>query len=196
VPCFALLNDFAQGVRQSYVGLNNLKVGRIAAHMIATAVHRPGKTAVFVGGYRWHGHALRETGFRSYVREYRAAVHGARHAREPRDAAADLRGDARSAVAPPGPAGHLLRGRRHGGRHRRAARGAGAGRGRRLSSTRSRPKAGRRWPIVTSRWSSRRRLNGSAGISSDLMVSAASRRTPPLPGQHFLRPDLYLPESV
>ena len=57
-------------MRQNYVGLNNLKVGRIAAHMIATAVHRPGKTAVFVGGYRWHGHELRETGFRSYFREY------------------------------------------------------------------------------------------------------------------------------
>jgi LacI family transcriptional regulator len=68
-PCFALLNDFAQGIRQSYVGLNNLKVGRIAASMIATAVHRPGKIAVFVGGYRWHGHELRETGFRSYFRE-------------------------------------------------------------------------------------------------------------------------------
>lgn len=69
IPCFALLNDFAQGVRQSYVGLNNIKVGRIAASMIATAVHRPGKLAVFVGGYRWHGHELRETGFRSFIRE-------------------------------------------------------------------------------------------------------------------------------
>ena len=70
IPCFALLNDFAQGVRQSYVGLNNLKVGRIAASQIALSVHRPGKIAVFVGGYRWHGHELRETGFRSYFREY------------------------------------------------------------------------------------------------------------------------------
>jgi len=25
---------------------------------------------VFVGGYRWHGHELRETGFRSYFREF------------------------------------------------------------------------------------------------------------------------------
>ncbi len=70
VPCFALLNDFAQGLRRSYIGLNNLKVGRIAAHMIATSLHRPAKIAVFVGGYRWHGHELRETGFRSYLREY------------------------------------------------------------------------------------------------------------------------------
>ena len=69
IPCFAVLNDFGQGIRQNYVGLNNLKVGRIAASMIATAVHRPGKLAVFVGGYRWHGHELRETGFRSYIRE-------------------------------------------------------------------------------------------------------------------------------
>lgn len=70
IPCFALLNDFAQGVRQSYVGLNNLKVGRIAASQIALSVPQPGKIAVFVGGHRWHGHELRETGFRSYFREY------------------------------------------------------------------------------------------------------------------------------
>ena len=70
IPCFALLNDFAQGVRQNYLGLNNIKIGRIAAHMIASTTHQTGKIAVFVGGYRWHGHELRETGFRSYFREY------------------------------------------------------------------------------------------------------------------------------
>lgn len=69
IPTFALLNDFAQGIRQHYVGLNNLKVGRIAASMLAQAGHEPGKLAVFVGGYRWQGHELRETGFRSYLRE-------------------------------------------------------------------------------------------------------------------------------
>jgi len=70
IPCFSLLNDFGQGVRQNYLGLNNLKVGRIAAHMIATASCHAGKIAVFVGGYRWHGHELRETGVRSYFREH------------------------------------------------------------------------------------------------------------------------------
>ncbi len=70
IPTFALLNDFAQGVRQNYVGLNNLKVGRIAASIIAMAAHKPGKVGVFVGGYRWHGHELRETGFRSFFREF------------------------------------------------------------------------------------------------------------------------------
>lgn len=70
VPTFALLNDYAQGIRQSYVGLNNIKIGRLAGWMIATAVSKPGKAAIFVGGHRWHGHELRETGFRSYFREF------------------------------------------------------------------------------------------------------------------------------
>lgn len=69
VPVFSLLNDFAQGVRRNYLGLNNMKIGRVAAWMITGRVKRPGKLAVFVGGNRWHGHDLREVGFRSYVRE-------------------------------------------------------------------------------------------------------------------------------
>ncbi|SLN39037.1 HTH-type transcriptional regulator GalS [Roseisalinus antarcticus] len=68
IPTFALMNDFAQGVRHAYVGLNNLKVGRIAAQMLSLA-SRPGKIGIFVGGFRWHGHELRETGLRSYFRE-------------------------------------------------------------------------------------------------------------------------------
>ncbi|MBT8409981.1 MAG: substrate-binding domain-containing protein, partial [Alphaproteobacteria bacterium] len=60
----------ARGVRQNYLGLDNVKVGRIAAWMIAMQVRDPGKLAVFVGGNRWHGHILRETGFQSYIREY------------------------------------------------------------------------------------------------------------------------------
>ncbi len=65
----ALLSDFAQGERLTYAGLNNLKVGRIAAWMLATAARKTGKIALFVGGHRWHGHELRETGFRSCFRE-------------------------------------------------------------------------------------------------------------------------------
>lgn len=71
-PTFALLNDFAQGVREGYLGLNNLQVGRMAGWMATTAAKAPGKLAVFVGGNRWHGHELRETGFRSYVRDTRS----------------------------------------------------------------------------------------------------------------------------
>lgn len=70
VPLFSLLSDFASGVRESYVGLNNRKVGRTAAWMIAKTARKPGKVAVFVGSHRFHGHELREIGFRSYFREH------------------------------------------------------------------------------------------------------------------------------
>jgi len=70
IPCFALCNDFGQGTRDSYIGLNNMKIGRMAAHMVTTAARTSGKLAMFVGGHRWHGHELRETGFRSYQREF------------------------------------------------------------------------------------------------------------------------------
>lgn len=69
VPVFALLNDFAQGIRRNYLGMNNLKVGRQAAWMVTRTASQPGPLAVFVGGNRWHGHDLREVGFRSFVRE-------------------------------------------------------------------------------------------------------------------------------
>ena len=70
IPVFSLLSDFAQGVRESYVGLHNMRVGRTAAWFIARTAPRPGKVALFVGSHRWHGHELRETGFRSYFREH------------------------------------------------------------------------------------------------------------------------------
>lgn len=69
-PVFSVLNDAASGVQQSYIGLDNVKVGRIAGWMIATQVREPGKVAIFVGGNRWHGHILRETGLRSYLRDH------------------------------------------------------------------------------------------------------------------------------
>ncbi len=71
IATVALLSDFAQGERVSYIGLNHLKTGRVAAWMTSTAARRPGKVAVFVGGHRWHGHELRETGFRNWYREFR-----------------------------------------------------------------------------------------------------------------------------
>ncbi|WP_315925240.1 LacI family DNA-binding transcriptional regulator [Mesorhizobium sp. SP-1A] len=70
VPVFSLLSDFAAGVRAGYVGVDNLKVGRTAAWMIARCARRPGKVALFVGSHRFHGHELREMGFRAYFREH------------------------------------------------------------------------------------------------------------------------------
>lgn len=66
---FSLLSDFAQGARAGYFGLNNLKVGRTAGWAMALAAKGPGVMAIFVGGHRWHGHELRETGFRAFLRE-------------------------------------------------------------------------------------------------------------------------------
>ena len=70
VLVFSLLSDYAQDVRSGYFGCNNLKVGRSAAWMISKTAKGPGKVGLFVGGARWHGHQLRETGFRSYFREH------------------------------------------------------------------------------------------------------------------------------
>jgi LacI family transcriptional regulator len=68
-PVFSLLSDFASGVRHGYIGTNNRKVGRTAGWLIARAAAKPGKVAVFVGSHRFHGHEMREIGFRSYLRE-------------------------------------------------------------------------------------------------------------------------------
>ncbi|MDA7424049.1 LacI family DNA-binding transcriptional regulator [Thalassococcus lentus] len=69
VECISLFSDFAQGLRRCYLGMNNLKIGRGAAQMLMTSIKQPGKIALFVGGHRWHGHELRETGFRTQFRE-------------------------------------------------------------------------------------------------------------------------------
>lgn len=70
IPTFSLLSDYAQGVRESYVGLNNLKVGRAVGWLMARLARRPGKVGIFIGGHRFHGHELRETGLRSAFRQY------------------------------------------------------------------------------------------------------------------------------
>ncbi|MDP9839754.1 LacI family transcriptional regulator [Neorhizobium huautlense] len=70
IPTFSLLTDLAQGVREAYLGTNNMKVGRSAAWMVSKVSRAPGKVLLFLGGHRFHGHSLREMGFRSYMREY------------------------------------------------------------------------------------------------------------------------------
>lgn len=69
VPVFALLSDFAPGLRENYLGIDNRKAGRTAGWLMAQTAKRPGKLAVFVGSHRFHGHEMREIGFRSYFRE-------------------------------------------------------------------------------------------------------------------------------
>jgi LacI family transcriptional regulator len=68
-PVFSVLTDFAAEVRTAYVGLNNRKAGRAAAWFVAHVAKAPGKVAILVGSSRFHGHEMREIGFRSYFRE-------------------------------------------------------------------------------------------------------------------------------
>lgn len=70
IPTFSMLSDFAQGEREAYFGTNNMKVGRSAGWLLSRIAARPGKIALFIGGHRYHGHALREAGFRAYIREF------------------------------------------------------------------------------------------------------------------------------
>jgi LacI family transcriptional regulator len=195
VPCFALLNDFAQGVRQNYVGLNNMKVGRIAAHMIVTATRQPGKIAVFVGGHRWHGHELRETGFRSYFREYAPQFHVL-------DTLVNLETRQLTYEATL----DLL------GRHPdlRGIYCAGGGMEGAIAAIREMRAPGEVALIVNELTPESRAALTSRTVTmvistplqrlcSDLLALATDavvNGPPPVAGQHFLQPDLYLPESV
>ena len=125
IPTFSLLSDYAQGVRESYVGLNNLKVGRAVGWLMSRMARRPGKVATFVGGHRYHGHELRETGLRSSFREYAPDLEVLSGAAQPGGSPDHLRDHARDPREAPRPRRHLLRGRRHGGGDRGAA-GVGA----------------------------------------------------------------------
>ena len=69
IPVFSLLSDFAAGIREGYVGVNNRKAGRTAAWMIAKTAEKPGKVAIFVGSHRFHGHELRESASAPSFRE-------------------------------------------------------------------------------------------------------------------------------
>lgn len=70
MPLYCLLNDFGGRASAGYFGMDNMKVGRIAGWMMAMKLQRPARVGVFVGGARWHGQALRETGFRAALREF------------------------------------------------------------------------------------------------------------------------------
>jgi len=69
VPVFALISDLTAEGRAGYVGLDNLKAGRVAAWAIANMCKRPGPVGIIVGSHRFRCQDLNETGFRSYFRE-------------------------------------------------------------------------------------------------------------------------------
>jgi len=70
IPVFTLLSDFAINTREVYLGTNNLQAGRTSAWFVNRGAKRTGKIALCVGSHRFHGHELRESGFRSYFREH------------------------------------------------------------------------------------------------------------------------------
>lgn len=65
---YSLLSDFAPGQAAGYLGLDNLKHGRTAAWIMDKVTPGAGCLASVVGGTRWHGHELRDQGFRQYLR--------------------------------------------------------------------------------------------------------------------------------
>ena len=54
----------------NYVGLDNRAAGRTAAYMMSALNHSMGPIAVVWGGHLYHGHEERESGFRSYFRNF------------------------------------------------------------------------------------------------------------------------------
>lgn len=194
VPVFALLNDFAQGICQNYLGLNNMQVGRLAGWMVTTSADAPGKLAVFVGGNRWHGHELRETGFRSFVRDTAPAF-------TVLDAMVNLETRQLTYEATL----ELL------ARHPdlRGLYVAGGGMEGAIAALRetSRP---RKISLVVNELTEDSRAALMDGYVTmviatplrrlcrdmvDMMVNAVRNGTPDVPGQHFLQPEIYLPES-
>ncbi|MGR3342866.1 MAG: LacI family DNA-binding transcriptional regulator, partial [Paracoccaceae bacterium] len=68
VPVIALLTPLSAASISGYIGLDNRKLGRTAAWLMARLVVTTGKVGLFVGSHRYIGHELTEGGFRSYFR--------------------------------------------------------------------------------------------------------------------------------
>jgi LacI family transcriptional regulator len=69
VSVLSLLSDFAQGVRNRYVGLDHRKVGRTAGWLVAKGAVGS-EVAILVEGQQFAGHEIREISFMSYLREH------------------------------------------------------------------------------------------------------------------------------
>lgn len=194
-PVFAVLTEFAQGLRAHYVGLNNIKVGRLAGWLLATAAREPGKLALFVGGNRWHGHALRETGFRSYLRENAPGF-------QVLDTLVNLETRQLTYEATL----DLL----HRHPDLRGIFVAGGGMEGAIAAVRETRKPGKLAMVVPELTAESRAALSDGYVSMaiatpldtlcrdlvGLMVSSVQDGIAPVPGQHFLDPRIYLPESL
>lgn len=70
VRVFALITQLSVTGQFPYIGLDNWKVGRQAAWVVANVCKNPCKIGVLMGNPRYRNQEMNETGFRSYIREY------------------------------------------------------------------------------------------------------------------------------
>ena len=73
VHVFAFITQLSTTGHVHYIGLDNWKVGRTAAWIIANHCKTPGKIGILTGSHRYRNQEMKETGFRSYFRENAAA---------------------------------------------------------------------------------------------------------------------------
>lgn len=67
---FAILSALPIAAGTHYIGLDNWKVGRMAAWSIHHLAKQPGPVSLFVGNHRYRCQESNEIGFRSYFREH------------------------------------------------------------------------------------------------------------------------------
>lgn len=67
---FAILSALPIAAGTHYIGLDNWKVGRMAAWSIHRLAKAPGPVSLFVGNHRYRCQEANEIGFRSYFREH------------------------------------------------------------------------------------------------------------------------------
>lgn len=69
-PVIAYITDLSAPDRAGFVGLDNWKLGRTAAWLIAQTTHGPGRVALFIGNHRYQCQDISDASFRSYMREH------------------------------------------------------------------------------------------------------------------------------
>lgn len=69
-PVVAYITDQSASKLSAYVGVDNWKLGRTAAFLVARTSLTPGRIAVFIGNHRYQCQDVADAGFRSYIREH------------------------------------------------------------------------------------------------------------------------------
>jgi len=70
IKTFALISPLTARCNVGYVGVDNWKFGRTAAHFMRYMCQTPGKVALFMGNHRFRCQETNESSFRAYFREY------------------------------------------------------------------------------------------------------------------------------